>query len=139
MKLITRDIDYAIRALCCIAKNKKDLISTRELINCLNMPKPFLRKILQVLNKKGLVRSYKGKNGGFSLAKHPDKISLEELINIFQGPITLSDHTFKKKPCPHSRACKIKKRIGRIERLLITELKYITISSLINRKSRRHD
>lgn len=134
MKLITRDTDYAIRALCCIAKNEKELISTKDLVRCLKMPRPFLRKILQRLNKEGLVRSYKGRGGGFSLARHPKKISLTDLINIFQGPVTLNDHTFKKRPCPHSGTCKIKKRIDRIESLVISELKLITISSLIKRK-----
>ncbi|MCX5702041.1 MAG: hypothetical protein NTW64_03570 [Candidatus Omnitrophica bacterium] len=44
MKLITRDTDYAIRALCYIAKNKNEIISVRELVTKLKIPRPFLRK-----------------------------------------------------------------------------------------------
>jgi Rrf2 family protein len=80
VKLITRDTDYAIRALCCIAKKKRELISAKELVECLKMPKPFLRKILQELQKEKLVHSYKGRGGGFSLAKSPEKTTLADLI-----------------------------------------------------------
>ncbi|MEK6867744.1 MAG: Rrf2 family transcriptional regulator, partial [Nanoarchaeota archaeon] len=60
MRLITRNTDYAMKALCFIAQNnkKKETIPVHELARNLNIPKPFLRKILQVLNKKGLLKSY---------------------------------------------------------------------------------
>ena len=51
MKLITRDTDYAIRALCCIAGSGKKELSVRDLTDRLAMQRPFLRKILQKLNK----------------------------------------------------------------------------------------
>ena len=59
MKLITRDTDYAVRALIFIIKQKKEVISVNKLINNLKLPRPFLRKILQVLNKKGILNSAK--------------------------------------------------------------------------------
>ena len=56
MKLITRDTDYAVRALVFIAKQKEEIVSVRDLVEKLKIPKPFLRKILQLLNKKGLLK-----------------------------------------------------------------------------------
>jgi DNA-binding IscR family transcriptional regulator len=44
------------------------------------MPGPFLRKMLQILNKEGLLISYKGKDGGFALTLPPEKISLIDLM-----------------------------------------------------------
>ena len=64
MKLITKDTDYALKALCYIAKSSKEIISVKELVKCLDVPNPFLRKVLQVLNRHKLLRSYKGKGGG---------------------------------------------------------------------------
>jgi len=131
VKLITRDTDYAIRALCCIATHEKEVMSVKELVKCISIPRPFLRKILQLLNKKGLVRSYKGKGGGFSLAVPPEKISVVDMINIFQGPIELNEHTFKKRPCPNVKRCKLKNKIDRLENFVITELLSVNIASLI--------
>ena len=132
MKLITRDTDYAIRALCYIARRKKEVVSVQELVESLKIPRPFLRKILQRLNQKGLLKSYKGKGGGFALSRTPRKIFVIELINIFQGSMKINEHIFKKGICPHIKTCTLKRRLDIIEEHVIAELKTITISSLIS-------
>ncbi len=131
MNLITRDVDYAIRALCCIAKREEGVYSVNEIAKYLKIPRPFLRKILQVLGKKNIVHSYKGKGGGFRLAAKPGKISLFDIITSFQGPIRLNDHTFKRKVCPHLKECNVKKKLDRAERVMVSELKGITIANII--------
>ena len=60
----------------------------------------------------------------------PDQLSLYNIITAFQGPIRLNDHTFKKKPCPHVKGCDVKRKIDHIERIVITELKAVTIASI---------
>jgi len=64
MKLITREIDYAVRALIYLADNgngKK--VSVSELVDELGITRPFLRKIMQLLAKAGVIESYKGNKG----------------------------------------------------------------------------
>ncbi len=131
MKLITRDTDYAIRALCCMAKNKDKKATVLELSKCLKMPRPFLRKILQRLGKKSIVHSYRGKGGGFSLAASPDSISLLDVILALQGPVMLNDHTFMKRECPEIKKCTLKKRLDKLEKIMLSGLKVITIDSII--------
>lgn len=135
MKLITRDTDYAVRALCCIAEQKQELISADQLVKSLEMPRPFLRKILQTLNKEGLLNSSKGKDGGFALAVSPGEITLTDVMKIFQGSIRLNECKFKKSDCPHINDCLLKKKIDEIEKEVIAKLKAITISSIL--KNRR--
>ena len=131
MKLITRNTDYAIRALCCIGEKKQEVISADQLVKFLEMPRPFLRKILQTLNKEGLLNSSKGKGGGFTLAISLEKISLIDVMKIFQGPIKLNECTFKKKVCPNIKDCPLKKKIDKIEKEVIFKLRAITIESLL--------
>lgn len=131
MKLITRDTDYAVRALLFIARHKARLISASELVACLRIPRPFLRKILQRLNKKGILKSYKGKGGGFSLALKPKEIFLVDLINAFQGTLKINECIFKKAPCPNIKTCKLKKRIDNIQRYTIAELKDVSLAYLL--------
>ena len=135
MKLITRNTDYAVRALCYIAEQKQKVISGDRFIKSLEMPRPFLRKILQTLTKAGLLNSSKGKDGGFSLAVSPEKITLFEVMKIFQGSIRLTEHQFKKSDCPHINDCLLKKKLDEIEKEVIVKLKAITISSIL--KNRR--
>jgi Rrf2 family protein len=106
MKLITRDTDYSIRALIYIASNKDRIISITELVKELDTPRPFLRKILQSLSTSGVLKSYRGKNGGFELAGKPEKIRLLDLMEIFQGKFKLSECLFKKELCPNKISCK---------------------------------
>ena len=134
MKLITRDTDYAIRALCCIAAQKGEIVTAKQLVKRLRMPRPFLRKILQILNKKGLLHSYKGKGGGFKLALAPDKIFLVDLMKVFQGPLSLNECIFKKRICPDVKICPLKKRIDFIEKYVFSELESITIASLLKKR-----
>jgi len=131
LKLLTRDTDYAVRALCYIAKRKTDMISVNDLVMSLKVPRPFIRKILQLLNKKGLLESFKGKGGGFKLLRKPGKIDLLTLIEIFQGRLTFADHTFKKDLCHEVKLCPLKKRLDHIEKYARRELSVITIGMLI--------
>jgi len=132
MKLITRDTDYATRALICIAQQKKKIVPVSYLVNCLKIPRPFLRKILQILNKKKLLKSYKGKGGGFMLGKPAKRIYIVDLIEIFQGPIKLNECFLKKKICPSVKICKLKKKVDGIQKYVVSKLKDITIASLSN-------
>jgi len=130
MKLITRNTDYALRAIIYIGKSGKETVSVPELVTALKIPKPFLRKILQILNTKGMLRSSKGKGGGFALARRPETISLIDVLNIFQGPFRLNECIFKKLGCPNRTTCLVKKRIDMIEDGVLRELKSITLKEL---------
>jgi Rrf2 family protein len=131
MKLLTRDTDYAIRALRYIAKQKDETVSVSMLVNELKIPRPFLRKLLQILNKKGMLESHKGLGGGFQLKKSPSSIGLVDLIEIFQGPFSLNECSFKKEECPHTELCGLRKKIEVLEKYITKEMKTITLESLL--------
>ena len=131
MKMLTRNTDYAVRAMCYMAKKGRGVISVTELVTSLKIPRPFLRKILQAMTKKGLVKSYKGIGGGFKLGRSPDRIFLVDLIEVFQGPMSINECIFKKRACPNISECPLKKRIDSIERKVEAELRTITIGSLL--------
>ena len=131
MKLITRDTDYAIRAICFMAENKKEITSVSELVEKLKIPRPFLRKILQALNKKGVLVSFKGKSGGFKLRRKPQDIFITDLIEVFQGPLKLNKCIFKKKLCSSMDRCILRGKIGEIEQRVVSELRLINVESLL--------
>lgn len=130
MKLITRNTDYALRALCYMSK-QQDVITVDELVKKLGVPRQFMRKILQQLNKKRILESYKGQGGGFKLRKLPDKIYMIEIMRIFQGNLGLNDCFLKKDICPNKGKCVLRKKIHVIEGDLFKRLKQINVASLI--------
>jgi len=131
MKLITRDTDYSIRALIYIAQNNNRITSITELVKKLDTPRPFLRKILQILSNNNILESYKGKNGGFKLAKKPEEIYLLDLIEIFQGKFKINECLFKKKICPDQANCRLKYKLDEIEKLVEHKIKEINLQSLL--------
>ena len=130
MKLITRDTDYAVRALDYIARKAKRRVTVSELVKELGIPRPFLRKILQILNKEGILNSYKGRHGGFMLVRPADKIFLIDVMKVFQGPFTFNECFFKKRVCSQVGACILKSKIDDIERRVTSDLKAIDLASL---------
>ncbi|MDO8661821.1 MAG: Rrf2 family transcriptional regulator [Candidatus Omnitrophota bacterium] len=131
MKLITRNTDYALRALCFIAKSDGKIIPVSGLARELRVPQPFLRKILQVLSKKRILKSLKGQGGGFLLKRSPVKIFLPDIMRIFQGKLRLNECSLKKLLCPEQKTCPLRKKISGIERYVLRELNAISIASLI--------
>ncbi|HQB94637.1 MAG TPA: Rrf2 family transcriptional regulator [Candidatus Omnitrophota bacterium] len=130
MKLITRNTDYALRALCYIAEQEKDSVSVPEMVAALHIPRPFLRKLLQTLSAEGILQSFKGQGGGFTLARDPEQIRLTELIRIFQGTVELNECIFKRKVCPNRATCRLKREIDAIEKDVLRRLSAINIASL---------
>ncbi len=131
MKLINRDTDYAIRAIKKISEGKNPVYPVKMLAEELDLPTPFLRKILQKLASAGILNSYKGKGGGFSLARDADDIYILEVMEAFQGEMKLSECIFKKSMCSFSESCVLRKKIISIQKLVQDELEKISIGHLI--------
>lgn len=65
MKLVNRETHHAIRALVGMAESGLEKTTVVELAKRTDIPRPFLRKIVQTLNKEGILESSRGKGGGF--------------------------------------------------------------------------
>ena len=79
MEIIRRNTDYAIRALVHLAINSGQVVSAGEIAASQEVPLDFLQKILQKFVRKGLVRSHRGIQGGFSLSREPGQVTVLEL------------------------------------------------------------
>jgi Rrf2 family protein len=78
---------YGIRAVVYLASRypEKNYIGIKEISGDLELPAPFLAKILQQLAKHKVLNSIKGPNGGFSLVKNPESITMLDIIKIIDG------------------------------------------------------
>jgi len=131
MILITKDTDYAIRALCFLARNNGTPASVAKISKELNISYAFLRKIMQKLNNKGILRSAKGKRGGFTLKHAADEIFVNTIIDIFQGPLEFKRCVVKHHVCPDFKNCLLRTKIEAIEDYAQKVLEPVTIKSLI--------
>ncbi len=131
--MISHSSKYAIRALIYLelysSPQKKKGI--KKIAEELNIPSPFLGKILQVLVKHQLLASSKGPNGGFYLNKPAIDIQLMEIIEIMDGTDILNDCVIRTAPCDHKQPCSMHHKLAplrtEIKRLFTTE----TIADLV--------
>jgi Rrf2 family iron-sulfur cluster assembly transcriptional regulator len=85
--MLSNTCKYAVRAVVYTSvfatEDKKSGI--KEIAEKLDIPSPFLGKIMQTLAKQKIVNSTKGPNGGFWLARIAEDISLMEIVEIIDG------------------------------------------------------
>ncbi|MCH7729327.1 MAG: Rrf2 family transcriptional regulator [Planctomycetes bacterium] len=91
MKL-SRTVSYAVRATLQLAESGSSVpVPCSRLAADGNMPERFLLQILRTLVTSGILRSTRGVDGGYTLHKAPDQVSLLDLIEAIEGPIQATE------------------------------------------------
>ncbi len=85
--MLSSTCKYGIRAIVYIAgkSKKREMIGIKKISEDLNLPMPFLAKILQQMVKMKILISSKGPHGGFSLARDPKEIYIIEVVKAIDG------------------------------------------------------
>ncbi len=90
MKL-TRGGEYGILGVLYLAQAEDGKVSVLSAIaKAQDVPPLFLAKVFQALTKAGVVKSHRGVRGGFSLARAAAEITIKDVIEAIEGPITLT-------------------------------------------------
>jgi Rrf2 family protein len=84
---VTAKADYAVRAMLELATVEEGLVKGERIAQAQGIPLKFLENILGDLRQAGLVRSQRGVEGGYWLARPADEISLAEVIRAVEGPL----------------------------------------------------
>lgn len=89
---ITRQADYAVRAVLYLAKiGSERRAATSQIAQEQQIPPSFLAKIVSQLSVAGLLQTSRGARGGVSLARAPEQISVLEVVEAIDGPILLNE------------------------------------------------
>jgi len=135
MKVINREVGYAIKSLCFMFLDQGRIVTTSYLASYFHISRPFLRKILQKLNQAGILESQKGKKGGFKLLVSANELFLLDVIEIFQGKFQLNSCSTKGYECPLIDDCLTKREIEKIEKRLINDLSGISLKMMIDKNN----
>jgi len=131
MKLLTKDTDYAVRALLILAQSKGEFVSVREIAKKQNMPYHFLRRVLRELIKNKIVIAKEGGRGGVKIGKDPASVKIKDLIKIFQGDIRFLECRLRGKVCRNYSGCTLREKIQKIEDMAVKAFSKITLKALI--------
>lgn len=131
--LITRASEYAILSLIVLSKANSPLDS-ETLSRELSISKSFLAKILQALAKNGILKSYKGVNGGFVLSYDPKDISMLQVMSSVEGKApAVFECAPSEKDCPSDKAniCSIWPFLNKLQGKIDTFLADLTLADIL--------
>lgn len=132
MNIVRQNTDYALRALINLAgRYGRDVVSTKVLAEEEDISYQFACKIMQKLQKAKLVRSSMGPRGGFSLSKPPSKVSLLEVIEVVQGPVSLNKCLLTADACKRKPNCGVSKKLAQLQEYIESFLKGVTLDEFL--------
>jgi Rrf2 family protein len=108
--MLSSSSKYGIRAVMYIASQPRNngKIGIKKISEDLDLPTPFLAKILQLLAKQKILSSSKGPHGGFSLQRNPKEITLLDIITSIDGNDIFDNCIIHNMPCTSVDANKLK-------------------------------
>jgi len=129
---ITRQADYAVRAVLHLAKlNNSSRAPTSRIASEEKIPPSFLAKIVSQLSVAGIVQTSRGARGGVSLARDPGEISLLEVVEAIDGPITLNECVINPGACPFGDDCPVHKIWREAQETLVNKLHSTKFRTLV--------
>ncbi|WP_315165741.1 Rrf2 family transcriptional regulator [Metaclostridioides mangenotii] len=105
MKLSTKG-RYGLKAMFVLAlEQDKGPIPLKLIANRQNISMQYLEQIFSALKKANLVKSVRGAQGGYLLAKNAKDITVGDVLNVLEGPVSISECMLDEDICENSNTC----------------------------------
>ncbi|NLC51298.1 MAG: Rrf2 family transcriptional regulator [Firmicutes bacterium] len=133
--MITRKAEYAIRILFDLAALQKEgkNTTTKEIAKRQKVPSNLIMQLIAVLGKKGWLKTTRGPAGGVQLIKDPEKITLQEVIELFDGPLIITRCLENDSSCENSPDCPLRKIWLETQQKMLDVLKGTNIKELLEK------
>lgn len=139
MRLSTK-CRYGVHAMYDLAQNDGAgpqtirAIAERQLV-----PEQYLEQIIGVLRREGFVKSLRGAQGGYMLARKPEDISIGELIRLLEGPVLIADCMQDADACVRSGQCPSRLVWERLTSCIYDVVDGITLADMLEDGDRLED
>jgi len=128
---ITRQADYAVRAVLYLARAGEQRTATSSIAEQQKIPPSFLAKIISQLSIAGLLHTSRGARGGVTLARDPKEITLLDVIEAIDGPILLNECVANSGPCAFDENCPLRPVWCDAQQELVQRLKSMDFGTLL--------
>jgi Rrf2 family protein len=120
-------VQYGLQAMLELARRANSgPVRANEIALDQRIPIRFLEQVLLFLRRRNLVKSFRGKEGGYRIARHPAEISLLEIIETLDGPVDLVGKKLK-------RSAALSEAFEKLQKALRNHLAEITLEDIILR------
>jgi len=111
---ISKMTDYAIMVMVELHASRGQVLTAQALAENSHLELPTVSKVLKLLVKMSLVDSYRGVNGGYSLERNAQDISVAEIIAAIEGPIAMTECSVEEGLCAQEALCGLRGNWQRI-------------------------
>jgi Rrf2 family protein len=131
MLRLSKKADYALMAMKHLAGcGERGTASAREIAERYEIPVELLAKVLQRLVRKGLLASHQGTRGGYHLAHPAGTITVADVIQAIDGPLTVTACSTDNARCDQYSRCSVRDPLWRIKDLIVEALSTCTVLDL---------
>jgi len=131
MLRISKLTDYGSVILAYMASHPDQTLSAASLSQAVYLPLATVSKLLKLFKRNGLVKSSRGKDGGYMLSRPAEEISLAQIISVIEGPIALTECSVKKNLCQVESHCAIRPSWQRVNRAIYNSLSQVTLDTML--------
>jgi Rrf2 family protein len=131
MLRLSKKADYALIAMKHLAlRGDRGSSSAREIAEQYTIPIELLAKVLQRLVRAGLLASHQGTRGGYQLVRTPDRITVADVIQAIDGPVTVTACSTEEGTCEQYERCNVRDPLWRVRERILAALAECTIAEL---------
>ena len=131
MLRLSKKADYALIAMKHLAlRGDRGSSSAREIAGLYDIPIELMAKVLQRLVRRGLLISQQGTRGGYHLSRPPVQISVADVIQAIEGPVTVTACSTDEGQCEQFSKCNVRDPLYRVRERILAALGECTIAEL---------
>jgi len=131
---LTTVTEYALLALMYICRHRDEgNVPLSAIVRERQLPAKYMEHIMKALCRAGILRSTKGKSGGYALARPPERIRLAEIVRLFDGPLapTPSASKYFYRSTPLEQEKKILRLMREIRDYIAQRLESLTLKDML--------
>ncbi len=122
--------DYATVVLASLADEPGRHRAAADLAERTRLSRPTVSKVLKGLQRAGMVISARGAHGGYRLARPPEAITAAQILDLFEGPIAITECSGASSQCGIERLCRVGGAWQRVNAAIRRALEDVTLQQL---------
>ena len=130
MLRISKMSDYAIMVMVELSAAEGEVLNAHALAERSRLELPTVSKVLKLLVKAGLVESFRGATGGYSLQRDAENVSVAEIISAIEGPIAMTECSVEEGLCSQEDVCGLRGNWQRISEAVAEAIDAVTLAEM---------
>jgi FeS assembly SUF system regulator len=130
MLRISKLTDYAILVMVELARTQREVLSAQVLAERAHIELPTAAKVLKLLAGAGLVTSFRGPAGGYTVERPAEDISVADIIAAIEGPIAMTECAVHEGLCSVEATCHARSNWQKISRAVAGALQQVSLAEM---------